>query len=117
MKKNIIREKAYKLALDVIKLYKTLRDEKEFTLSRQLVRSGTSIGANIEEAQGAVSKKDFLQKMSISHKEARETNYWLRLLRDSKIGSAEMVSELISNSDEIMRMLSSITKTTRKNME
>ena len=117
MKENVIREKEYEFALNVIKLYKALKDEREFTLSRQLLRSGTSIGANIEEAQGATSKKDFLQKMSIAHKEARETNYWLRLLRDSKIGNAEIVSGLISNSAEIIPMLSSITKTTRKNLE
>jgi four helix bundle protein len=114
--RNIIREKSYRFALDIIKLCKMLNDEKEFVLSRQLVRSGTSIGANIEEAQGAVSKKEFLQKISISFKEAKETNYWLRLLRDSGLVAKDKSQSLISDSNEIIKILSSISKTTRENI-
>ena len=84
-KPNIIKEKTYKFALDIIKIYQQMIKQNEFILSKQLVRSGTSIGANVEEATAAQSRKDFISKMSISSKEARKTNYWLRLLRDSQL--------------------------------
>ena len=81
MKENIIQIKTYEFALRIVRLYKHLNEEKkEYTLSKQIVRCGTSIGANTEEAIGAESKKDFIQKLSISYKEARETKFWLRLL-------------------------------------
>ena len=81
---NIIQQKSYAFALRIIKLYMYLKDEKnEYTLSKQVLRSGTSIGANIEEAIGGQSSKDFLAKISIAYKEARETHYWIRLLGDS----------------------------------
>jgi len=84
MKENILKEKSYKFALRMIKLYKFMTVEhKEFVLSKQVLRSGTSIGANIEESIYAQSKSDFVHKLSIAQKEASETNYWLRLLRDS----------------------------------
>ena len=84
MKENILKEKSYKFALRMIKLYKFMTVEhKEFVLSKQVLRSGTSIGANIEESIHAQSKSDFAHKLSIAQKEASETNYWLRLLRDS----------------------------------
>ncbi len=79
-KENIILERSFDFALLIIELYKQLIAEKEFVLSKQLLRSGTSIGANVEEATAAISKRDFAYKMSISSKEARETRYWLRLL-------------------------------------
>ncbi len=83
---NVIQEKSYAFALRIVKLYRYLCDEKkEFILSKQIMRSGTSIGANIEEAIGGQSDRDFLSKLSIAYKEARETHYWLRLLRDSNI--------------------------------
>lgn len=85
MKNNPIKERSFKFALSIIKLYKKLQGQNEFIISKQLLRSGTSIGANIEEATAAQSKKDFLHKMSIASKEARETSYWLRLLKDGDL--------------------------------
>jgi len=79
-KGNLIQDRSFEFALEVIKLYKLLQQEKEYVISRQLLRSGTSIGANVTEAEAAQSKKDFLSKMSIASKEARETKYWLNLL-------------------------------------
>jgi four helix bundle protein len=87
--------------------------KKEFTLGKQLLRSGTSIGANVEEATAAQSKKDFIAKMSISLKEARETNYWLRLLK--RTGYIKKV-DLIFESEEIMNILGAIIRTSRKNL-
>jgi len=84
----------------------------EFVLSKQLLKSGTSIGANVEEAQAGQSRADFLSKMSIASKEARETRYWLRLIRDSKILEARDVAPLLAESDELVRIISSIVKTT-----
>ncbi|MFK7900074.1 MAG: four helix bundle protein [Cyclobacteriaceae bacterium] len=85
MTNNVILNKSFEFAKKIIYLYSALKNEKEFDLGRQLLRSGTSIGANIEEAQGAISKKDFIAKIHISYKEARETHYWLRLLKDCSI--------------------------------
>ena len=84
-KQNIIRDKSYQLALKIIHLYKKMSEQNEFILSKQLLRSGTSIGANVEEATAAQSRKDFISKMSIASKEARETNCWLRIIRDSNL--------------------------------
>ena len=84
MKDNIVQNKSYQFAIRIVKLYKYLCEEKkEFVLSKQLLRSGTSIGANIEEAIGGQSKKDFFAKLTIEYKEARETHYWIRLLTDT----------------------------------
>jgi len=82
-KENLIQVKSYQFALKSIKIYKKLINDKEFILSKQFLRSATSIGANIEEGIQAQSKKDFIHKMSVSQKEAFETNYWIRLLTDS----------------------------------
>ena len=84
LKENIIVSKSYAFALEIVKLYKTLAEQKEFVLSKQLLRSGTSIGANIHEGIASESKKDFIHKLGIALKEARETSYWLNLLKDSK---------------------------------
>lgn len=114
---NIIIEKSYSFALRVIETYKTLRiAQKEFILSKQLLRSGTSIGANIEEAEGAPSKKDFANKLSVSLKESRETRYWLRLLRDSSFLEKSTADSLIDDCDELIRILVSILKTTRNSI-
>jgi len=113
-KPNIIKEKTYKFALDIIKIYQQMIKQNEFILSKQLVRSGTSIGANTEEATAAQSRKDFISKMSISSKEARETNYWLRLLRDSQLCEGIDYTDLIEESEEIIKILTSIVKTTQK---
>ena len=85
MKESILREKSYQFALRIIKLYKyIIADKTEYVLSKQILRSGTSIGANIEEANQGQSKADFIHKLSIAQKEAFEIDYWLRLLRDSE---------------------------------
>ena len=111
---NPIQTKSYAFALRIVKLYRYLCDEKkEFVLSKQIVRSATSIGANIEEAIGGQSKKDFLSKMSIAYKEARETQYWLRLIRDSDIIDAKSADSVIEDCEEILKLSGSIIKTTR----
>jgi len=115
IKSNIIRDRSYKFALMVIHLYKDLYANKEYVLSKQLLRSGTSIGANVEEATAAQSKKDFVSKMSIASKEARETRYWLRLLKDSNICSRINYTEAINESNELIKILTAIVKTSQKN--
>ena len=111
---NVILTKTYSFALNIIKLYKELvYNQKEFDLSRQLLRSATSIGSNAEEAAGAQSRKDFIAKFSIAYKESRETNYWLRLLRDSRILAADTANNLISDCEEIQKIITSILKTTK----
>ncbi|MFN8296831.1 MAG: four helix bundle protein [Chitinophagales bacterium] len=85
MKDNLIQKKSFEFSVKIIELYRLLQDQKEFVLSKQLLRSGTSIGANIEEAIAAQSKKDFIAKLSIACKEARETNYWIKLLDATKL--------------------------------
>ena len=116
-KNNLIKDKTYEFALDIIRLYVELRKQKEFVLSKQLLRSGTSIGANVEEATAAQSKKDFLSKMSVASKEARETNYWLRLFRDSGLCVGIDFSNQIKESDEIIRILTAIVKTSQENLK
>lgn len=112
MKDNLIQRKTYDFALKIIKVYKNLNDEKkEFILSKQLIRSGTSIGANIEEAIGGQSEKDFISKLSIAYKEARETKYWIKLLYDSKYIESVVFEDLINDIDVILRVIGSIQKT------
>ena len=114
--KNIILDKSFVFALHVIELYKKLIKQNEFVLSRQLLRSATSIGANIEEALGGHSKKDFLAKMIISYKEARETKYWLRLIDKSNI-IREDIEPYLKEIDEINNILTAIINTSKKNLE
>ena len=109
---NPVQEKSYAFALKIVRLYRYLCEEKkEFVLSKQVLRSGTSIGANVEEAIGAQSEKDFLSKMSIAYKEARETHYWLRLLRDSNILDSRHTDLIFDDCDELLRLSGSIIKT------
>lgn len=111
---NPIQTKSYAFALRVVKLYRYLCEEKkEYVLSKQIVRSGTSIGANVEEAIGGQSSKDFLSKMSIAYKEARETHYWLRLLRDSDILDAKLSETIIGDCEELLKLSGSIIRTTK----
>ena len=112
MSDNVVKEKSYNFALRIIKLSIWLKDQKHYEISGQLIRSGTGIGANIEEALAGQSKKDFLAKMCIASKEARETHYWLRLLRDSKILNEQQSDSIISESEELLKLLTSIVKTT-----
>lgn len=113
--KNIIKEKSYNFALKIIKLSKKLRESREYQLSDQLQRSGTSIGANVEEAIAGRSRKDFIFKMSISLKEARETNYWLRILRDSSLVNLKDINPLINESEELKKILFKIIQSTSNN--
>ncbi|MDO8723622.1 MAG: four helix bundle protein [Syntrophales bacterium] len=112
MKDNLVQQKSYAFALSVIALYRDLLLKNEFVLSKQLLRSGTSIGANVEEALAGQSRADFLSKMSIASKEAREARYWLRLLRDSEILPPAKVEPLLSESQSLINLLTSIVKTT-----
>ena len=112
MKQSLIKQKSYSFALQVVGLYKELVKQNEFVLSKQLLRSGTSIGANVEEALAGQSRADFLSKMSIASKEARETNYWLRLIRDSKTIPKSKVEPLLTESESIANILTPIVKTT-----
>jgi four helix bundle protein len=107
---NLVQQRAFQFALDIISLYCKLRDEREYVLSKQMLRSGTSIGANIEEALAGQSRSDFIAKMTIASKEARETNYWLRLLQASELTSVD-VSKALEQSYEIIRLLTAILKT------
>ena len=114
-KDNVVQEKSYKFALRIIKLYKYLISEKkEFILSKQVLRSGTSIGANIEEALGGQSEKDFFSKMSIAYKESRETHYWIRLLRDSDYLDKKASESILNDSEELIKIIGSIQKKIRQ---
>ncbi|WP_374685924.1 four helix bundle protein [Promineifilum sp.] len=109
---NVLRDKSYAFALRVVKTSQYLTGEKhEYVLSKQLLRSGTAIGANVEEALGGQSDKDFSAKLAIAYKEARETHYWIRLLRDSEYPSSAQSASLLTDVDELLRILGSILKT------
>ena len=114
MKKNVIREKSYNFALSVILLCKDLNKNHEYLFSKQLFRSGTSIGANIRESQSAESTKDFIHKLTISLKESREVDYWLHLLKDSNTYSKERIDQLILENIEISKILARIIITMKK---
>ena len=118
MKENIILQKSYSFALRIVKMYQYLFKEKnEFILSKQLVRFGTSIGANIEEAIGGQSKKDFISKISIAYKEARETHYWIRLIRDSGLITEEQAENILIDCEELLKIIGSIQKTMKGNID
>ncbi|MCH8872595.1 four helix bundle protein [candidate division KSB1 bacterium] len=113
-KENPARDKSYDFALRIIELYKYLIEEKkEYVLSKQILRSGTSIGANVEEAIGGQSRKDFLAKISIAYKETRESHYWLRLLSDSSFLDKEVAQSLLGDCEELLKILGSIQKTVK----
>ncbi len=117
MKENILREKSYKFALRTVKLYQFLaKEKKEFVLSKQVLRSGTSIGANIEEANQAQSKPDFIHKLSISQNESFETNYWLRILLDSDFLPAKLAASLLEDCEEIQKLITTSIKTAKANL-
>jgi len=116
LKKNIIKEKSFNFAVKIVNIYKFLTEEKrEFVLSKQLLRSGTSIGANINEAQQGQSKKDFLMKMNISLKECSETKYWLELL--SATNYISKTDEIFSVCIELEKLLTKIVKTTSESLK
>lgn len=114
MNKDILKDKSYKFALRTIKLFQFLaKEKKEFVLSKQILRSGTSIGANIEEAFQGESKADFIHKLAIANKEAFETNYWLRLLRDSLILDTKIADSILTDCNELQKILVSSIKTAK----
>ena len=113
-KENIVYDKAFQFAIRIVKAYQHLTNEKkEVILSKQLLRCGTSIGANITEAIGAISKADFSNKISISYKECLETKYWLSLLKDTGFINQKTFTSIFSEADEIAKILFSILKSTR----
>lgn len=114
MKENIVQIKSYAFAVRIVKVYQHLCEEKrEYVLSKQLMRSGTSIGANIEEAIGGQSDKDFFSKLTIAYKEARETHYWIRLLKDTDYLSKSERESLLSDVNELLKIIGSIQNTLR----
>lgn len=113
-RENLIQKKSFEFALKIIDLYKNLKKDNEYILSKQVLRSGTSIGANVEEAIGAFSKKEFASKMGIALKEARETKYWLRLLDKTQLVNFDYAYHL-KESEEIVNILTAIVKTAQQN--
>jgi four helix bundle protein len=115
---NIIYIKSFKFAVKVVRLYRQLCDEKkEYVLSKQLLCSGTSIGANIREAVEAQSRKNFIAKMSISLKEARETEYWLELFRETQYIDDKTCESILNDLTEIIKLLNAIIKTSKISKE
>ncbi len=114
MKENLILKKSKEFSLSCISLYKKLQSEREYIISQQMLRSATSIGANVHEADGGQSKKDFYSKICIAYKEARETLYWLELLEESDITTID-ISEQKNLCLEILRILHKIKTSTQEN--
>jgi four helix bundle protein len=113
---NVVRDKAFGFAVRVVKLSKYLREEKsEFILSKQILKSGTSIGANLAEAEGGQSKADFIAKCQISYKEANETKYWLRLLEATAYIDQKLALSLLNDCQELIRIMQAILKTAKDN--
>jgi four helix bundle protein len=110
MKENIILTKSYRFALDATVLCKKLKDKKEYHLASQLLRSATSIGANVNEASAAQSKREFISKMSVASKEAREAHYWIKLISESGLLDLDF-ENYIKESEEIIKILTAILKT------
>lgn len=115
MAESIIAEKTYRFSIRIVKIHLHLckGDKHVYSISKQLLRSGTSIGANVEEALGGHTEKDFSAKMSIAYKESRETRYWLKLLRDCDLIDLPMASSFLKDIDEIIRITGSIIKTVK----
>jgi len=112
---RIVQEKSFRFAVRIVKLCKFLREEqKEFIMTKQLLRSGTSIGANVAEAQQAQSKSDFVHKMSIALKEAAETNYWIRLLHATDYLNENAMESMVRDCSELEKMLTVIIKSAKE---
>ncbi|OXB07915.1 hypothetical protein B0A72_03390 [Flavobacterium pectinovorum] len=115
MKNNIVKDKSFDFAIRIVKLYQYLCNEKkEFTLSKQLLRSGTSIGAMIREAEHAESKNDFIHKFAIAQKEANESVYWLELLKATDYLNEKEFENINNDAIAILKLITSILKTTKK---
>lgn len=115
MQKNVIKEKSYAFAVEIVYICRMLNECREYILSRQLLRSGTSIGANVRESVYGQTRADFIAKLSIALKEAHETEYWLYLLRDTGYLTAEQIRPLSALLCEIQALLIAILKTAKKN--
>ena len=116
MRENILKSKSYAFALRVIKLYKYLCANREYVLSKQVLRSGTAVGALVSESEFGQSKADFVSKLSIGLKEANETLYWLSLLKDSQYINEVMFESIKSDNEELIRLLVSSIKTSKISM-
>lgn len=111
---NVIADKSFKFALRIVKLFMYLKNKKvERDLCLQLLNSGTSVGANIEEAVGGSSKKDFVHKLEIAYREARETRYWLRLLKESELLEEKLALSMIKDCEEILKILTAILNSSK----
>ena len=118
MKDNLIVSKSFQFSVDIIEIYKKLsKDKSEYVLSKQLLKAGTSIGANIKEGVQAQSKKDFISKMSIALKEAFETEYWIELLEKTGFIESETSRRLLKKLSEIIKILNSIIITSKNNLK
>lgn len=118
MNENVIKNKSFKLAIRIVRLYQYLGyDKKEFVISKQVLRSGTSVGALVREAEHAESKTDFKHKMAIAQKEANETLYWLELLKETDYLTKELFETIYVDAVEILKLLTSIIKTTKQNLK
>lgn len=116
MKDNVVLDKSFAFAVRTVNAYKFLVEEKrEFIMSKQFLRSGTSIGANVEEAIGGQSTPDFVSKMSIAYKEARETRYWIKLLHAGDYFDNSQAASLLADIEELQRIIGKIQTTTKKN--
>ena len=117
MDKSIIKNKSFAFAVRIVKLYKYIcKDKREYTLSKQLLRSGTSVGAMVREAEYAETTKDFLHKLAIAQKEINETIYWLALLKEPEYLESHHYESINEDAVEIIKILTSIIKTTKKNV-
>ncbi len=117
MKKNNIRDKSFLFAIRIVKLYKYLQsDKKEYVLSKQLLRSGTSVGAMVREAEHSESKKDFVHKMAIAQKEINESIYWLELMNATEYINKEQFDSLNKDAVEVIKIVTTIIKNTKKNL-
>jgi four helix bundle protein len=118
MPENVIISKTYSFAIRIVKFCFEMQEQRrEYILSRQLLKSGTSVGANTEESQGAISKAEFIVKIQIALKEAKESKYWLRLIKDAEIHQSLYLEPLIVDCNEIIVIITSILKTAKENKE
>jgi four helix bundle protein len=114
-KDNVLKEKSYKFSIRIVKFYQYVSTNKnEYVISKQVLRSGTSIGAMVEEANQAESKADFVHRLAIANKEANETHYWLRLIKDTELASIDILP-LLNDCEELIKLLTSIIKSTKQN--
>ncbi len=113
MRKNIIKDKSFAFAVRIVKLYEFLSIKKEYVLSKQLLRSGTSVGAMIREAEHSETKKDFIHKMAIAQKEINETIYWIELLKETDFLNNEQFESVHNDAVEIIKLITSIIKTAK----